>query len=326
MTPEDLAFQRAPAPSARSLGVNRTLRHGQKFRPAGLALLGCALLTGCSTHSLSLFHPKGPIAATELHLMIIDVAIMLGIIIPTTLLVTWFLWRYRASTGRGPYDPNWSHSTAIEVVVWSVPLMVVAVLGYYSYKGVYEVNPYHPTVIAHRADGAPIEVDVIATDWQWLFIYPKQHIATIDELVIPAHTRVQFHLTSAAVTNSFFIPELVGQIYVMPGMPTEQAMLVSDPGTYRGFSAALSGPGFSWMQFQTRAVTERKFARWVAHLQGLPRHLTFSAFDQLARPTINVHQTPQYYSHVQSGLFDHVIEEVRMGKVFTTPMAMTAHM
>ena len=191
MTPKVLAIRRAPATSARSLGANRKLRHGQIFRPAGLALLCFALLTGCSTHSLSLFHPKGPIAATELHMMIIDAVIMLGIIIPTALLVTWFLWRYRASTSRGSYDPNWSHSTTIEVVVWSVPLMVVAVLGYYSYKGVYEVNPYHPTIIARKADGAPIEVDVIATDWQWLFIYPKQHIATIDELVIPAHTRVQ---------------------------------------------------------------------------------------------------------------------------------------
>ncbi|MHB8348489.1 MAG: COX aromatic rich motif-containing protein [Acidiferrobacterales bacterium] len=284
------------------------------------------LLSGCSTRSFSLFHPKGPIAATELHMMIIDIALMLGIIIPTALMVIAFLWRYRASTGKGRHDPKWSHSTAIEIVVWSIPLIMVGVLGYYSYRGVYEVNPYHPTVIAGRTGGDPLEIDVITTDWQWLFVYPKQHIATIDELVVPAHTVVQFHLTSASVTNSFFIPELVGQIYVMPGMPTEQAMLVSDPGTYRGLSAALSGPGFSWMRFQTRAIPTGQFVRWVARMRKSPVHLTYAAFNEIAKPTINVHHTPQYFSHVQPGLFDHVIEEIRMGKVFTTPMAMTAHM
>ncbi len=299
-------------------------RYGKPVSALILMALG-AVLTGCSTHSLTLLHPRGPIAATELHMMAIDVGIMLGIVIPTALLVIGFLWRYRASTGKGRYDPKWSHSVAVEVVVWSIPLMVVGALSYYSYKGTLQVNPYHPLVLAHQ-DHDPLEVDVITTDWQWVFVYPKQHIASVNELVIPAHTAVQFHLTSATVTNSFFIPKLVGQIYVMPGMPTEQTMLVSDPGTYRGFSAALSGPGFSWMQFSTRAVSKKEFLQWTTQMQGVPRHLTYTAFNTLARPTINLHHTPLYYSHVQAGLFDHVMKEVRMGKVFVTPMAMTVHM
>ncbi|MDA8365019.1 MAG: COX aromatic rich motif-containing protein [Gammaproteobacteria bacterium] len=323
MTRLDRAADSAPDPY-RTPHSNTVRRRFPRL--TGLALLGLGmLLTGCSTHHLWLFHPKGPIAATELRMMAIDVAIMLGIIIPTGLMVVWFLWRYRASTGKGRFDPNWSHSTVIEIVVWGIPLIVVGVLGYYSYKGVYEVNPYDPTVLSRRSSN-PLEVDVIATDWQWLFVYPKQHIAAVDELVVPAHTEIQFHLTSASVLNSFFIPELVGQIYVMPGMPTEQAMLASDPGIYHGFSAALSGPGFSWMQFQTRAIPRKEFIHWVAQMQHGPRRLTYAAFNELAKPTINVHHTPQYYSHVQPSLFDHVMQEVRMGKVFATPMAMTAHM
>jgi cytochrome o ubiquinol oxidase subunit 2 len=293
----------------------------------GLLSLGSVLLlSGCASRNVWLLHPKGPIAATELHLMTIDVLTMLGIIVPTGLLLTWFIWRYRSSRGKGRYDPTWSHSIAIEIAVWTIPLVIVGVLGYYSYKGVHEVNPYDPTVIASKSKGDPLVVDVITTDWQWLFVYPKQHIATVDDLVVPVHTPVHFRLTSTTVTNSFFIPELVGQIYVMPGMRTKQDMVVDDPGTYRGFSAALSGPGFSWMQFQTKAVSKDKFEQWVAQREHSTRALSYAAFNKLAKPTINLHHTPQYFAHVQPGLFDHVIEEVRGGKVFPTPMAMTEHM
>lgn len=291
-----------------------------------LAFGTVVLLGGCSTRNFWLFHPKGPIAGAELHFMTLDVAVMLGIIVPTALLLIWSLWRYRASKGTGRYDPTWTHSTAIELLIWGIPLLTVGVLGYYSYKGIHEVNPYKPTVVDAGSHAAPLQVDVITTDWQWLFVYPKQHIATVDELVVPAHTPVHFKLTSATVTNSFFIPQLVGQIYVMPGMRTKQSMLVSDPGTYHGFSAALSGPGFSWMRFQTRAVSATAFKQWVAHTRQAPLHLTYSAFNKLAKPTINVHHKPKYYSQVQPGLFDHVIKEVNRGKVFATPMAMTAHM
>ena len=291
----------------------------------GLPVAGL-LLSGCHRSSISLLRPDGPIAATEVHAMAVNVTIMLGVIIPTALLIIWFLWRYRASSGKGRHDPHWSHSTAIEIVVWGIPLVVVGVLGYLSYRGVYEVNPYHPTVLASMNREPVIDVDVITTDWQWLFVYPKQHIAAVDELVIPANTRVRFHLTSASVTSSFFIPRLVGQIYVMPGMRTEQSMVASKSGSYRGFSAALSGPGFSWMQFETHALPTNQFRAWVAHMRRAHRHLTYAAFDRFAKPTINIHHTPHHYSHVEPGLFDHVIEEVRMGKVFATPMAMTEHM
>jgi len=256
----------------------------------------------------------------------IDVLILLIIIVPTALLLVWFLWHYRASREHSTYAPNWSHSTAIELIVWGVPVVTVAVLGYIAFQGIREVNPYDPTVVVSRAGENPLTVDVITTDWKWLFLYPKQHIATVDRLVVPVQTPVRFKLTSATVTNSIFIPELVGQIYIMPGMRTEQSMLANRPGTYEGFSATQSGPGFTWMQFQTKALSEAGFRHWVHRTQQGSRVLTYTAFNKLARPSIDTEGKTIQYARVQPGLFDHVIEEVRDGKVFPTHWAMTEHM
>lgn len=284
------------------------------------------LLSGCTTRHFWLFHPSGPVAGTEMHIMGIDVLILLLIVVPTALLLVLFLWRYRASREDSTYAPNWSHSTAIELVVWGVPVITVAILGYIAYTGIREVNPYDPTVVVTPPGRNPLTVDVITTDWKWLFIYPKQDIATVDRLVVPTHIPVHFKLTSATVTNSIFIPELVGQIYVMPGMRTEQSMLVSHPGTYDGFSATQSGPGFTWMQFQTKAVSEAGFKAWVHRIRHGSQDLTYAAFNTLAIPSINLHHKTPHYAQVEPGLFDHVIEEVRDGKVFPTHWAMTANM
>lgn len=284
------------------------------------------LLSGCTTRHFWLFHPRGPVAGTEMHIMGIDVLILLLIVVPTALLLIWFLWRYRASRKDSTYAPKWAHSTAIELVVWGVPVITVAVLGYIAYRGIREVNPYDPTVVVTSPSADPLTVDVITTDWKWLFVYPKQRIATVDKLVVPTHTPVHFNLTSATVTNSIFIPQLVGQIYVMPGMRTKQSMLVNRAGTYDGFSATQSGPGFTWMQFQTKAMSEADFAVWVHRIRHGSGNLTYAAFNAFAKPSINVHEETAHYARVESGLFDHVIEQVRDGKVFPTRWAMTADM
>lgn len=296
------------------------------------------LLSGCVPRRFVLFHPHGPVAGAELHYMGIDVLVMSGVVGFTALLVAFFLWRYRKSSGRGRYDPHWSHSNLLEVLVWGIPLSIVGFLAYYSYKGTFAVNPYNPTVLTarktapavtgtpHRRAAHTLDVNVITTDWQWLFIYPRQHIAVVDKLVVPVHTTIRFRLTSATVVNDFFIPQLVGEIDVMPGMRTKQAMRVNAIGTYHGFSADYSGGGFSWMNFVAQAVTPGQFKQWVKRTQQQPQHLTYAAFNRLAAPTINLHETPRYFSDVATGLFDHVIHAVMMGKVYTTPMFMTLNM
>lgn len=307
-----------------------------------LAAATSLLLAGCGRKAgLVLMHPKGPIAAAELHFTTIDVSIMLAIIVPTAILTIWFMWRYRATNRKAKYDGKWDHSNRIEAIVWGIPIIVVGILSYFSYKGVFEVNPYNPLILKkadviaamHTAAArpvAPVNVDVITTDWQWLFVYPQYHIASVDKLVVPVNTPVHFRLTSATVNNAFMIPQIVGQIEIMPGMRTKQALVANHRGNYQGFSAEMSGPGFAWMKFDADVVTATHFRKWIAMAAKSPRHMTYGAFNVFAQPTYNMHHEAEYFSRVQAHLFRYVIHEVHMGKVFTTPLnageLMTAHM
>lgn len=293
-----------------------------------LALLSTVLLGGCSSRNFWLFDPKGVISQTQFHYMVIDVVVMLVIIIPTALLIMWAMWRYRKASG-ATYSPHWAHSNAIEAVVWGIPILTVAVLSYYSIKAIYQVNPYRPTVIASAGTVSaqqPLEVDVIATDWRWVFIYPAQHIMSVGKLVLPVNTPVKFRLTSTSVTNDFYIPQLVGMIDVMPGMRVKQALMANKAGTYEGFSADYSGEGFSWMNFQTEAVPAAQFKRWTQRVVQAPQHMDYAQFDTFSKPYIGVNDKPEYFSDVEPGLFDHVIAEVMAGKVWPTPMGMTENM
>lgn len=291
-------------------------------------LLGLPALGGCSLSNVWLFDPHGPLAAAQLHYMLIDVATMLVIVVPTALLAIWIAVRFRKSRGHGQYAPKWSHSNRIEVFVWGIPIITVGILSYFSIKGAYGLNPYNPAVIRQQvsASADPVEVDVITTDWRWLFVYPKYHIASVNELVVPVHTPVRFKLTSTSATNDIFIPQLVGMIDVMPGMRTEQALVADQPGTYAGYSTDYSGPGFSWMTFSARAVSMRQFKDWVNNAAQSPRQLTYGDFNKFAKPYIPTSNRPEYFSHVQGGLLDHVVNEVMHGKTWPTPMGMTENM
>jgi cytochrome o ubiquinol oxidase subunit II len=284
-----------------------------------LLFLSALFLSGCSTVQYRLFHPADAIANVEWHYTIIDVAVMLLIILPITFLIALFMWRYRKSRNAA-YDPNWSHSLGLELLMWGVPFIIVVVLGYYSYQSVMLVNPYGPTVLAKAADtDAPLQVDVVTTDWQWLFIYPQQGIATIDDLVVPQGRVVDLRLTSTSVVNDFFIPQLAPMIDVMPGMRTQDAFEDNRVGNYEGYSADFSGVGFSWMQFSTRIVTPSDFDAWVAQTQASPNKLGYAQFRQLARPTVNVGAKPAYFSGVDSDLFDKVYHAALQGVVYPVP-------
>lgn len=299
-----------------------------------LGVLPLVLLAGCAQRGLGskfwMLDPKGIISATQVYYLKLDVFIMLLIIVPTTILIIWVMRRYRGNGGKGHYDAQWDHSNAIEMIVWGIPILTVGVLGYFSIKAIYAVNPYSPSVITHAIHVShqkdPLEIDVIATDWQWVFIYPKQHIATVDRLVIPAGVPVHFRLTSATVVNDFYIPQLVGMIDVMPGMRVKQVLIATQLGRYQGFSANYSGAGFSWMDFRTQSLTTAQFRQWVHKIQGTQQHLTYAAFDTVAQPNINVNDHVSYFSHVQSHLFTHVIDDTLAGKTYPTPMAMTENM
>ena len=285
------------------------------------------LLGGCSSDQFWLLKPRGPTAQASFDSLLVDVGAMMLIIGPTTLLLVWCIWRYRRATGKGAYHPAWSHSLAIEILSWGLPLLIVAFLSIYSLRSTFAVNPFDPGIMAQgRAadnDKPPVDVDVITTDWQWLFIYPDRHIASANELVVPVRTPVRLRMTSVTVPNDFFVPQLAGQIDVMPGMLTRQAFIANRIGTYQGLAADFSGPGFSWMQFRARVVSAADFERWAADAGASAAHLDDAAFERFAVPTINSKGTVRQFSNVDGGLFGHAMDEVMMGKTYPTPANMT---
>lgn len=293
----------------------------------GLALT----LSGCARHSpWWIFDPKGVGASASYTYMMIDVGVMLAIVGITALLIIWFLWKYRKSNKHADYDGKWSHSNVLEIAFWGIPIAAVAFLSWaVAINGSFAVNPYNPTAVTKhvKPHGDPIDVDVIATDWQWLFIYPQfHHIAIANKLIVPAHTPVFFKLTSTAVTTDFFVPQLLGMIDVMPGMRTKDALMSNQIGRYQGIAADYCGAGTSWMLFKTDVVSKTDFEHWAKGLENNPRSMDYQQFNRFAEPYINVAEKQPEWGRVEPGLFNHVILEVMDGKKWPLPMFMTENM
>ncbi|WP_430460175.1 ubiquinol oxidase subunit II [Thalassolituus sp. LLYu03] len=262
-------------------------------------MLAVVLLSGCQGGILD---PKGQIGVDEKNLILIATGLMLLVVIPVIVLTLVFAWKYRASNTSATYDPKWSHSTKIELVVWLIPCAIVIILGTITWVTTHTLDPYKP--LEHERE--PLEVEVVSLDWKWLFIYPQQHIATVNELVIPTGVPVSFRLTSESVMNSFFIPQLGSQIYTMAAMETKLHLIADVPGTYAGFSANYSGAGFSEMKFNTIATKDdAEFAAWVDQVKAADHRLDSEVYAQLAKPS---EANPvAYFSDVQTGLFDQIV-------------------
>lgn len=223
--------------------------------------LFCLGLAGCAGGVLD---PLGPVGAGDATILIDATVIMLAIVIPTILLAFWMAWRYRASNTKAEYLPYWSYSGRIEAVVWSIPILTIMFIGGVIWIGSYNLDPFKPL----PSKTQPLEVQVVALDWKWLFIYPQQGIATVNQLVVPAGAPVHFSITSASVFNSFFVPRLGSMIYAMPGMVSQLHLQADNPGEFWGISAQFSGDGFSDMQFEVKSVAAADFAAWAASVKG----------------------------------------------------------
>ncbi|ONG58117.1 ubiquinol oxidase subunit II, partial [Pseudoroseomonas deserti] len=232
-----------------------------------LALLPLGLfLSGCNLVILS---PSGDIAAQQRDLIIASTVLMLIIIVPVMVLTLFFAWRYRASNKAATYDPEWHHSTKLEVVIWAAPLAIIIVLGAMTWTATHLLDPYRPLarIDADRpvtAEHKPLTVEVVALDWKWLFIYPEQGFATVNELAAPVDTPINFRITASSVMNSFSIPAMAGMIYAMPGMETKLHAVINREGVYDGLSANYSGAGFSDMRFKFHGLSQQGFDAWVA--------------------------------------------------------------
>jgi cytochrome o ubiquinol oxidase subunit 2 len=284
-----------------------------------------ALLSGCDAVLMS---PSGDVAVQQRDLIVVATLLMLLVIVPVIIMTLLFAWRYRASNTRATYSPEWDHSTVLELLIWAVPLLIIIALGAVTWVSTHQLDPYRPLdrIDAQRAVPAemePLVVEVVAMDWKWLFLYPRQGIATVNEMAAPVDRPIRFKITSTTMMNSFFIPALAGQIYAMAGMETKLHAVINEPGVYDGFSANYSGAGFSDMRFKFHGLDNGDFEQWVQEVKASDDTLSRDLYLSLEQPSVD--EPVHYYSSVMPGLYEAILNRcVEPGSLCMKDM-MTGH-
>lgn len=284
----------------------------KKFTVAFFVLLALAAITlsilYLSTRSIPVLEPKGMIAEKQRELIITASLLMLIVVIPVFFLTLIFAWRYNIKNAKGKHTPDWEHNNIAEICWWGVPLVIIVILAVITYKSSHELNPFKPIVNGKP----PVTVQAVALDWKWLFIYPEQGIATINYLQIPVDTPINFEITADAPMNSFWIPDLGGQIYAMPAMRTKLHLIANEIGEYRGASANISGKGFAGMYFKTDVTSEEDFNRFVGRVQMAQEYLDRDKYRNLVKPSED--DPVSYFRLGERGLFDQIIEQYKSNK------------
>jgi len=266
----------------------------------GAVVTAPIVLTACQPAVLD---PQGSIGIAEKTILIDSLAIMLAIVIPTIAATLAFAWWFRASNTKAIYLPNFEYSGRIELIVWSIPLLTVILLGGVAWIGSHDLDPAKP--LASKTP--PLEVQVVSLDWKWLFIYPGQRVASVNQLVVPAGVPLHFSLTSASVMNAFFIPQLGSMIYTMNGMTTQLNLRADAPGTFRGLSSHYSGDGFAGMHFEVRAVPPEQFDAWIEDTRKTGPALDPASYAQLARQSMNT--SPFTFRAADPALFQQIVTQ-----------------
>jgi cytochrome o ubiquinol oxidase subunit II len=276
--------------------------HWRGVARAGRPLVAGALvlLQGCHAAVLS---PAGPVSEGERVILLDSLAIMLAIVIPTIVAILAFAYWFRASNPRARYLPNFAYSGRLELLVWSIPALVIFFLGGIAWISAHLLDPAEPL----QAKSAPLEVEVVSLDWKWLFIYPQQHVASINRMVVPAGVPLKLKITSASVFNVFFVPQLGSEIYSMYGMTTLLNLQADRPGDYFGLSAHFSGDGFPGMAFDVSAVSPQQFDAWLSNTRSAGPVLDAAAYRSLLKQSQDV--SPYTYRSVQEGLFEDIVDQ-----------------
>ena len=262
--------------------------------------LGLISLAACHTAVLS---PAGPVGEANRIVLLDSLAIMLAIVVPTIAAILAFAFWFRASNTRARYLPEWAYSGRLELIVWSIPALVIFFLGGIAWISSHLLDPAEPL----RSKAEPLEVQVVSLDWKWLFIYPQQNVASINYMVVPTGVPLNLRITSASVFNVFFVPRLGTMIYAMYGMTTRLNLQADRPGVYPGLSAHFSGDGFPGMAFDVNTVSAEEFTQWAAATRTSGPVLDEAAYRELLRQSQNV--SPYTYRSVQTGLFDDIVEQ-----------------
>jgi cytochrome o ubiquinol oxidase subunit 2 len=259
----------------------------------------CAALLMASCKE-GVLDPHGPVGKAERVILYDSTAIMLAVIIPVIVLTLVFAWWFRAKNRRARYRPDFEYSGRIEMIIWSIPALVILFLGGIAWTGSHNLDPAVPLT----ESTAPLDIEVISLDWRWLFIYPHEGIASLNRLVVPAGVPLRFRLTSTTVMNSLFVPQLGSQIYAMPNMVTRLNLQADQTGTFEGLSAQFSGDGFSDMRFDLVSVAPEAFEEWLSTTKTEGGVLDKSTFAELVKPAKA--EGAQTYAQVSEGLFDSI--------------------
>lgn len=270
-----------------------------------LLMLGATFALGGCGKQWVLLNPAGPIGAHEKSLILTAWWIMVLVALPVFVLTIWFAWHYRASNKKATYMPNWDFSWSVDVVIWVLPLVGVAVLAFLCWTSTQNLAPYKQIT----SEKQPVEVDVVSFDWKWLFIYPKQHIATVNQLVIPVDRPINFKVTSDTVMTSFFIPNLGSQIYAMSGMRTRLNLIADKTGSYIGQNMQFSGRGYSDMNFKVRIEQDADFKNWVSSVQKSEKKFDMTALEQLKKPSVA--NSVAHFGSVKPNMFQTILDQYR---------------
>jgi cytochrome o ubiquinol oxidase subunit II len=271
-------------------------------------------LAGCN---MIVMKPHGDIAVQQAQLIVVSTFLMLLIIVPVIALTLYFAYRYRQSNTQATYTPDWDHSTKLELVIWGAPLLIIIALGAITWISTHKLDPYRPLdrIDAQRpmpAGTEPLVVNVVAMDWKWLFLYPEQGIATVNEVAVPVDRPIEFRMTASTVMNAFYIPAMAGMVYAMPGMQTRLNAVLNRTGTYEGMSSNYSGAGFSDMRFRVLSLSEGDFQGWVDAQRKGGEALSRAVYQDLEKPTSR--EPVRRYGQVEPGLYEAVLGRCVDGK------------
>lgn len=265
------------------------------------AVFAVIAVAAMAVPSIPVLMPKGAVAQKQLDLMIFAFMIMLIVVIPVFIMTAMIAWKYRAGNTKAKYAPNWDHHHVAEAVWWGIPGLIILTLAVIIWRSSHELDPYRQL----QSTKKPVTIQVVALDWKWLFIYPEQGIASVNHIEFPEDTPVNFVITSDAPMNSFWLPQLGGQVYAMSGMSTKLHLMASEQGTYNGYSANISGDGYSGMTFTATATSQAAFDKWVQGIQRSTHPLDSAEYQKIAAPSKN--NPTAYYSPVSTGLYDKVV-------------------
>jgi cytochrome o ubiquinol oxidase subunit II len=269
----------------------------------GALFLGFLILHGSN---FAVLNPKGLIAQKERSLFVIATLLMLLIVIPVIIITFFIVWRYRESNTTAKYRPDWDYSLLAESLWWGIPGAIVIALSVLTWTSSHELDPFKPL----DSKTKPIRIQVVALQWKWLFIYPEHNIATVNFVQFPERTPLNFEITADAPMNSFWIPQLGGQIYAMPGMKTKLHLIANEVGSFDGSSANFSGQGFAGMKFIAKSCTPAEFEQWVKSVKKSPNALSSAEYTKLAAPSENAPVAT--YSSPEENLYDRIVMKYMM--------------